>query len=230
MTAPLPRLAAILLIALATPVGTARVACSAELLAGDGVPLDAAGLYEMGKVWTVHLRFSPEQWAALEPKGGPNPFDMSSFGFGMFLAGPVMRDGDGDKDGRLSAGEFRELGGRWFSAWDGDGDGVLDSKQIREGLKGVLTPPGNEDKPGGREGSPPPMSLQAKEGKRNGVSGMMGIDFEYVHADLEFEGKTFPDVAVRLKGNGTFLESRTSLKRSLKVDLNKHAKGQKLAG
>ena len=59
---------------------------------------------------------------------------------------------------------------------------------------------------------------------------MMGIDFEYVHADLEFEGKPFPDVAVRLKGNGTFLESRTSLKRSLKVDLNKHAKGQKIAG
>jgi spore coat protein CotH len=47
---------------------------------------------------------------------------------------------------------------------------------------------------------------------------------------MEFEGETFENVAVRYKGNGTFLESRGSLKRSLKVDLNKYVKGQKLAG
>jgi len=51
-----------------------------------------------------------------------------------------------------------------------------------------------------------------------------------VHADLEFEGQTFKDIAVRYKGNGTFLESRDSLKHSLKVDLSGFVKEQKLAG
>jgi hypothetical protein len=35
-------------------------------------------------------------------------------------------------------------------------------------------------------------------------------------------------VGVRYKGNGTFMESRDSLKRSLKIDLNQYAKGQSL--
>jgi len=57
-----------------------------------------------------------------------------------------------------------------------------------------------------------------------------GIEFKYVHVDLEFDGQVLKDVAVRYKGNGTFMQSRGSLKRSLKVDLNKYVKGQKLAG
>ena len=84
---------------------------------------------------------------------------------------------------------------------------------------------------GGRQGGPPMrMSLQGPEGKRNGVAAAVGIEFEYVKANLEFEGQAFNDVAVRYKGNGTFLESRGSTKRSLKIDLNKNVKGQKLAG
>jgi len=58
----------------------------------------------------------------------------------------------------------------------------------------------------------------------------MGIEFDYVHADLEFEGQMIRDVAVRYKGNGTFLQSRGSLKRSLKVSLTRFAKGRNLAG
>ena len=196
---------------------------------GGEVPAKASDLFRTDKVWTLHLRFTPEQWAAMEPKGGSNPFDMSAFGLGMFLTPAVMRDGDKDKDDRLSAAEFRELGERWFAAWDRDGDGILDSKQVREGLKASSCRPGRR-RPEGR-GGPAGMMLQGRKGKRNGVSSaLMGVDFEYVHADLEFEGKTFPDVAVRYKGNGTFMESRGSLKRSLKIDLNKYVKGQKLAG
>jgi hypothetical protein len=59
-------------------------------------------------------------------------------------------------------------------------------------------------------------------------SSAFGIEFAYVHADLEFEGRLLRDVAVRYKGNGTFLESRDSLKRSLKIDLNKYVKNQGL--
>ncbi len=70
--------------------------------------------------------------------------------------------------------------------------------------------------------------LQGREGQRNGAAAAMGIDFEYVHPDLGFEEQVFKDVGVRYKGNGTFIESRASLKRSLKVDLNHYVKGQKL--
>lgn len=105
-------------------------------------------------VWTIHLRFTPEQWQAMQPK----------------QTGGIQR--------------------------------------------------------GGRRGS----FLQGPEGGRNGIAAAFGFTFDYVHADLEFGTKSFKDVGVRYKGNGTFLSSQNSLKRSLKVDLNQFVKGQKLAG
>ena len=69
-------------------------------------------------------------------------------------------------------------------------------------------------------------------GGRNGVAARQGVEFEYVHATLQLDDWTFRDVAVRYKGNGTFLRATRagSDKISLKVDLNKYVKGQKLAG
>jgi spore coat protein H len=72
--------------------------------------------------------------------------------------------------------------------------------------------------------------LQGPEGARNGVAPRQGVTFDYVHADLAIEDRTFRDVAVRFKGNGTYMRGRTWNKISLKVDLNKHVKGQKLGG
>ena len=59
-----------------------------------------------------------------------------------------------------------------------------------------------------------------------------GIEYDYVHATLQIDDWTFRDVAVRYKGNGSYLRaSRASTdKISLKVDLNKYVKGQSLAG
>jgi hypothetical protein len=208
-------------------LGASALALGLAAPGGESTPSPSrtSDLFQPARVWDVHLRFTPERWAEMEPKEGANPFDMSIFGIGMFLTPSVMKEGDADKDDALSAAEFRALGERWFDAWDKDGDGGLDSKQAREGLKVLLAPP--EPKPDG-SGGPPPFVLQGKKGLRNGLVGMMGMNFEYVHADFEFEGKTFPDVAVRYKGNGTFLESRGTLKRSLKIDFNKYVKGQRL--
>jgi len=72
--------------------------------------------------------------------------------------------------------------------------------------------------------------LQGPEGQRNGLSAANGIEFSYVHADLDFGGRVFKDVAVRYKGNGTYRASGNSDKVSLKVHLNEYVKGQKLAG
>jgi hypothetical protein len=72
----------------------------------------------------------------------------------------------------------------------------------------------------------------APPGGRNGVAGRQGIEFDYVRGTLRIDDWTFRDVAVRYKGNGSYLRATRagSDKISLKVDLNKHVKGQKLAG
>jgi spore coat protein CotH len=70
------------------------------------------------------------------------------------------------------------------------------------------------------------------EGGRNGVAARRGVEFDYVPANLQIGGWTFPNVAVRYKGNGSYLRAERAGgdKISLKVDLNKYVKGQRLAG
>jgi hypothetical protein len=199
---------------------------SAAEPATQPVPSKPAGLFQETTVWTVHLKFTAQQWNAMEPKSGPfggfggprGPGGPGSFGPGTPLASAMLQRGDQNQDAKLSRDEFIGVGETWFAAWDKDQSGQLNADQVRLGLNAVLVPPR------------PRSFLQGPEGKRNGLASAMGIDFEYVHADLEFEGKTFNDVAVRYKGNGTFIESRGSIKRSFKVDLNRFVKGRKLAG
>ena len=114
-------------------------------------PQTQDALFSPTTTWTAHLRFTPEQWAAIRPVQGA-----------------------------------------------------------------------------GRGGSSSADWLQGQEGHRNGWGVVNGVEFEYVHADLEFAGRTFRDVAVRYKGNGTYLSGRSNGKISFKVDLNKYVKGQKL--
>lgn len=194
----------------------------------SATPLDSDHLYNITNVWTVHLKFAPDQWGAMEPKGGGNPFGggPGNGGHGggpgglspaKMLAPVFMSQGDLNRDSRISREEFATLGQKWFKAWDAQGAGLLDEGHIRAGLDKFRSP-------GGGFG----MMLQGAEGKRNGIASAFGIQYEYVHADLEFEGQPLRDVAVRYKGNGTFLESRDSLKRSLKIQLNKYVKAQGL--
>ena len=90
-----------------------------------------------------------------------------------------------------------------------------------------------EPKQSGRDGmrfGPDGPMLLGQEGGRNGLSAARGIEFDYVKANLEFNGAKFTNIAVRYKGNGTFMASQNSLKHSFKLDLNQFVKGQKLAG
>ena len=66
--------------------------------------------------------------------------------------------------------------------------------------------------------------------QRSGLSGVLGYDFDWTHAEFEFDGRGFTNVAARLKGNGTWLGSLMGEKRSFKVDLNKFSDSQKLGG
>jgi spore coat protein CotH len=113
-------------------------------------------------------------------------------------------------------------------------------------LTPTVPPPGSPKAPPPRPAAPaeipavlPPDLLKlviggfaGPEGGRNGISGAVGIDFEYVHASLDLDDMHFRDVAVRPKGNGTYNPVRQNniAKPALKIDLNKYVKGQKLAG
>ena len=205
-------------------------------------PTKSAELFRTSKIWTIHLKWTADQWEAMEPKGGqrgpggPGGFGgrggPGGFGAGMFLT-PGFMKGDADNNGKLSREEFSKLGTNWFNAWDKDKNGTLSSSQISDGLNGVVDMPmmgaGGPGGPGGGPGGGPPGGMLGRNG-RNGASAMQGIDFQYVHADLDFEGQQLKDVAIRYKGNSTFMMSGNSLKKSMKLELNKYTKGQKFAG
>jgi DNA-directed RNA polymerase specialized sigma24 family protein len=72
--------------------------------------------------------------------------------------------------------------------------------------------------------------LRHPEAQRSGLAGVLGFDFHWARADIEFGGVAFTNVAARIKGNGTYLGSLYGDKCPFKVDLNKFTKGQKLAG
>ncbi len=65
---------------------------------------------------------------------------------------------------------------------------------------------------------------------RSGLAGVLGFDFPWSAATVEFGGKTFTNAGVRIKGNGTYLASMGSYKHPFKVSLDHHVKGQKLLG
>ncbi len=198
---------------------------------------DTGELFGLDKVHAAHLVFAADQWEAIKPDepvrgpGGPpraggrggNPFNPAGF-----LADGFRRGLDGDKNSTVSNAEFVSGFANWFEDWDTKKQGFLDADAFREGINKALMPPVGGPPGGG--GGMPGIKLEARDGLRNGLSGMGGIHFDYVHADLELNGEKFRDVAVRYKGNGTYMDARNSEKKSFKVDLNEFVKGQKLFG
>jgi spore coat protein CotH len=191
------------------------------------LPKTPTELFQETTIWNLHLKLTAEQWEAMEPKGGGfgggpgggrGGFRGPAFQSSPMLAPAMIYFGGADKQGRLSRQAFTTLAGEWFTAWDTDKSGVLDNQKLGNGLGAIAS-----------TGRGFGMNLQGPEGGRNGIAAALGIEYAFVHADLEFEGQAFKDVAVRYKGGGTFLESRESTKRPLKVSLNHYVKGQKLA-
>jgi spore coat protein CotH len=74
------------------------------------------------------------------------------------------------------------------------------------------------------------IDLRNPKARRNGLAGALGIDFNWTQARMEIGDKSFPKVAIRYRGNGTYVNSLFGPKQSFKVDLNKVDKNQNLAG
>ena len=138
---------------------------------------------------------------------------------------PAFLKGDNNGDGKLSREEFRTLGEDWFTAWDKAKQGRLTADELRAGIGAGMQPAAGGPGPGRGPG----MGMQGQDG-RNGMSAMMGLEFNYVHAAIDFNGTVLKDVGVRYKGNSTYMQSREALKRSMKLEFNKYVKGQKIAG
>jgi len=224
----------------------------ASLIAGvipalTAAPTTSPELFSLQRVWEVKLQFPAGQWEALEPKGGGDgPFGgppgggrpgsgPGGFNPNRFMAPVWLKALDANHDASVTRDEFLGAFRRWSTEWDRDKKGHLDTDSLREGFNQVLSMnpggpggPGPGGRPGGGGGFGP--MLLAREGGRNGLSGAAGIVFEYVHADLEIGGTRLTNVAVRYKGNGTYMGSRMSDKKSLKVDLNEFVSGQQFAG
>ena len=123
-------------------------------------PKKAEELFQTSKVWSLHLTFTAEQWAAMQPKGqfpfgggrpgggpgggGPVRFGPGGpggppggFGPAMMLA-PAFLKGDSNGDKQLSQEEFRALGERWFTEWDTKKAGKLGADELRGGMMQLL--------------------------------------------------------------------------------------------
>ena len=224
-------------------------------LHAEPLPKKAADFFRTTNIYSIHLQFTADEWRKMEPEGGQGGFfggprgggpgggpdsdrrggGPGGFGPGMFLAPAFQKAAAAKEDASLSAAEFSAIGEKWFAAWDKDKQGKLTQDQISAGLNSVIEPPdfgggGPGRGPGGPRGGGGGLNLQGPEGKRNGLASAAGIEFKYVHASLEIDGESYKDVAVRYKGNGTWMNSQGTIKRSLKVDINKYDKDQKIAG
>ena len=191
--------------------------------AATAARLDGDGLYNLTNVWHLRLTFTPEQWQAMEPKGGAGPFGgrggPGGFGPGAELGGVVLSQGDANQDQQLSRDEFVALGRKWMTAWDTNKTGQLDAGKIRTGLEAALL---------ARAGGGPRVAKMAGQMASGPVGNRNGYPLS--RANLDFEGWQFEEVAVRYKGNNTYMSSSRSLKRPLKIDLNSGFKGRRLGG
>lgn len=184
-------------------------------------PQSAAELFKETTVWDVHLKFTADQWNAMDPNGA-NGFEHGGATrkapdeLASSLAAAFLKTGDQNHDGVLSKDEFAAVAAKWFTDWDTEKTGTLRSQQIRTGIS-LAT--GLTD-----------SRLQGSPGTRNGLASAAGVEFVYVKADLEFQGQTIKNVGVRYKGNGTWMNSQGTSKHSMKIDFNHFTHGQGFAG
>jgi len=79
----------------------------------------------------------------------------------------------------------------------------------------------------------PPVRSRRQNGRRprfEGGARPRGNRYTYTKAQVTIDGQRFADAGLRFKGNSSFRAAGVRLKKPLKIDLNRFAKGQKLHG
>jgi spore coat protein H len=87
--------------------------------------------------------------------------------------------------------------------------------------------PGGPGRPGG-----PPKAPEKPADKTADIhkGGSFGMEFPWAHGQITVDGQTFNDVGFRYKGGGSYMASMRSLKRNLKVDLDRYVDAQQFQG
>ncbi|HYE31085.1 MAG TPA: CotH kinase family protein [Methylomirabilota bacterium] len=196
----------------------AALAILTRLTTAAPLPSSPAELFSFTNIWSIHLKFTPEQWKAIQPtQGGGGP--PRAFGPGMFLGPKLFEVADANKDAKVTVAEFDAAATRLHTDWS-KGQAALNTDHLKDGLNALIT--------NGPAGAPAPQRsmLQGAEGKRNGIASAMGFEFPTGKADIEFNGATLKDASIRHKGNGTFLLAQGTHKKSFKIDLDDNIKTQ----
>jgi spore coat protein CotH len=85
-------------------------------------------------------------------------------------------------------------------------------------------PPRFGQRPGGPGAAPPaPKSADTHRGG-------FGMEYPWARGELTFAGRTYTNVALRYKGNFTYMASARGLKRPIKIDFARHEPGQRFFG
>ena len=74
--------------------------------------------------------------------------------------------------------------------------------------------------PGGFPGAPMAPAPAKKPGDRETHRSVFGTEFPVARAAISTDGRTVEDVAIRYKGNSTYLATARNLKRSLKIEID----------
>jgi spore coat protein H len=84
----------------------------------------------------------------------------------------------------------------------------------------------------GAPGRPPAPQPPPKADKPTDVhkGGSFGIEFPWVHGDVQIGDQKFANVGLRYKGGGSYLTSMGKLRRNIKVDLDHYVEGQQFNG
>jgi len=77
---------------------------------------------------------------------------------------------------------------------------------------------------------PPKVEPKPGEVKRETHRSAFGMEFPWAVASLTAEGKTIEKVGLRYKGNSTYGATARNLKRSLKVDIDRHDEAARFHG
>ncbi|MSQ95659.1 MAG: hypothetical protein EXR98_14015 [Gemmataceae bacterium] len=79
----------------------------------------------------------------------------------------------------------------------------------------------------------PPKKPIAKEGEEPfewHKSPGFGLEFPWAHADLTADKKTYKNIGIRYKGNGSYAASASALKRNLKIEIDHYEVDQRFHG
>ena len=82
----------------------------------------------------------------------------------------------------------------------------------------------------GFPGQPMPKAPEKKPGDRETHRSVFGTEFPTAHATVRSGDQEAKNIAIRYKGNSTYLATARNLKRSLRLDINEFEDGQKFLG